>query len=64
MGLRQPVTVETESSGIEGGNLWRKMLELKKGGGGGRRRRREGRREDITHSAIKNHGKPAEHRGW
>lgn len=34
MGLRQPVTIETESSGIEGGNLWRKMLELKKGGGG------------------------------
>ena len=41
MGLRQPVTIETESSGIEGGNLWRKILELKKGGGGGRRRRRE-----------------------
>ena len=44
MGLRQPVTIETESCGIEGGNLWREMLELE-GGGGRRGREREGRKE-------------------
>ena len=43
MGLCQPVTVETESCGIEGGNLCRKMLELEdgKGEGKGGERRKE-----------------------
>ena len=71
MGLRQPVTVETESSGIEGGNLWRKTLELKKEeeGGEGKEEGKGGEERGdtsfcssmyITHSAIK----PVEHRGW
>ena len=41
MGLCQPVTVETESCGIEGGNLCREVLELEKGW----EKEREGRRE-------------------
>ena len=37
MCLRQPVTVETESCGIEGDNLRREVLELEEGGGGRRK---------------------------
>ena len=42
MGLCQPVTIETESCGIEGDNLHREVLELEEGGGGeGKGERRE-----------------------
>ena len=69
MGLCQPVTVETESCGIEGGNLCREMLELEEGKGEGKGGEE---REEKIHSVaachvlhtIKCHGKPAAHRGW
>ena len=51
MGLRQPVTVETESSGIEGGNLWRKTLELKKEEEGEGKEEGKGG-EEILHSVA------------
>ena len=69
MGLCQPVTVETESCGIQGDNLCREMLELEEGW---EKEGRGGEREERIHSvaachvlhAIKCHGKPAAHRGW
>ena len=45
MGLCQPVTIETESCGIEGDNLCREMLELEEGKGEGKGGEERERRE-------------------
>lgn len=48
MGLCQPVTIETESCGIEGDHLRREVLELEEGGGGGKERGREERIHSVA----------------